>query len=639
MDKKLKLSILINIILVIGFMVGVVAILVNSQPQLLVGPNIVINGNTTEKNEVEKNVVNENVIIIPDIEDDLPNIKIENYDYDVIVFGAEPEGITAAISSARNGLKVLLVEKRDGPGGLMTYGMLNTIDMNWNKNGELLSKGIFEEFYAKVEGKNSFDVKKAKKAFEELIEAEENITTMYEIKEVKVKSAGNEIKYVRIDGKDYTAKRYIDCTQDVDIAVLAGAAYTNGWEDMNEKNRSMSATLVIQMDGVDWATIQKVLIEDDDSTTGCTDDSAWGFTNITKKYVPKQPHMRLKGLNIGKQDDGSVLINSLQILNANMLDEEAKEKAYEKCTEEARYVAEFITKNVPGFEKAKLVGVAPELYVRQTRHILGEYVLTVEDMLVSTQFNDSIGVASYPIDVQTTSIYDWGYIIGSPDEYGIPLRTIIPKGYQNLLVIGRSGSYTSIAAGSARVIPTGMTLAQSAGIVTALSIEKGLNYQEIMVDYNVIQDLKLRMKLQKMYLGGEAKPVVNFKDRYYDYIIEMCEKGILSLGYQNHFDANEIVSEKDFIVLVKTYLKRSFLPDELWNTDHINLLDASDGGITPNRAKEIMYDITSYNLTDEVKKEKIESFLNITIGSGTGELSTARIYEILIEFKNYLVKL
>ena len=120
---------------------------------------------------------------------------------------------------------------------------------------------------------------------------------------------------------------------------------------------------------------------------------------------------------------------------------------------------------------------------------------------------------------------------------------------------------------------------------------------------------------------------------------EMCEKGILSLGYDNKFDSERIMYENEFIVLVKTYLKRSFIRDELWNTDHINLLDIPQGrAITPSRVKEIIYDITTYKLKDEDKKYDIENFLNIVVPESSEELTTARVYEILIGFKDYLVR-
>ncbi len=569
--------------------------------------------------------------------EEFDDMEIED-EYDVIVFGAEPEGIAGAVSAARNGLSVLLVEKRDGPGGLMTYGLLNTIDMNRNKNGELLSKGIFEEFYDKIDRKDSFDVEKAKKAFEELIDAEDNITTMYGVKDLTVGVAETEIKYAIIDNEKYVAKAYIDCTQDADITVMAGGKYTIGWEDVNEKNRSMSATLVIKMDNVDWKKMQETIKRENRPNTGYTDDSIWGFGNITQTYVPKQAHMRLKALNIGRQDDGSVLINSLQILNANVLDEDSKKIAYEKCVKEATYVADFLIKNVPGFENAELSAVAPELYVRETRHIVGEYRLTVKDELESNVFSNAIAMASYPIDVQTMSIYDWGYVIGSPDQYYIPFGVIIPQGFTNLLTVGRSGSYTSIAAGSARVIPTGMTLAESAGAACAIAIERNVDFQKILSSYSLTRDLIDRIKIQGVYIDTESKPVVDTDGQYYKFIIEMCEKGILSLGYDNTFDPDEKMSEKDFIILVKTYLKRSFLREDLWNTDHINLLDASDGNVTANRMKEIMYDITAYNLKDEEKKKEMEDFLNILIPSGNEQLNLVRIYEILMAYKDYLVR-
>ncbi|MBQ9267086.1 MAG: FAD-dependent oxidoreductase [Clostridia bacterium] len=639
---KKTTAIILILCVIIAALTGMLIYEVNKQNwDIVIQPPVVDDSNNGHKEEENKNtqIEPDNAIIQERVEEkpEYDDLEVEA-EYDVIVFGAEPEGVVGAVSSARNGLKTLLVEKRDGPGGLMTYGLLNTIDMNRDKNGTLLSQGIFEEFYEKIGNRDSFDVETAKKAFEELLEAEENITTMYNVKEMSVGASDTQVNYVLIDGKKYVAKAYMDCTQDADITVMAGGKYTVGWEDVNEKNRAMSATLVIKMEGVDWEEIRSTIIKENRLNTGCTNDSAWGFTHITQTYVPKQAHMRLKGLNIGRQDDGSVLINSLQILNANMLDESAKQAAYDKCVVEADYVAEFLIKNVPGFENAKLAAVAPELYVRETRHIVGEYRLTVKDELESTMFSNAIAMASYPIDLQTTSIYDWGYVIGSPDEYYIPFGVIVPQGFTNLLTIGRSGSYTSIAAGSARVIPTGMTLAESAGAACAISIERKANFQEILSNYSLTNDMLARMKAMGVYIDTESKPVVDTRGQYYKFIIEMCEKGILSLGYYNTFDPNETMSEKDFIVFVKTYLKRSFLREDLWSTDHINLLDASDKGITPNRMKEIIYDITTYNLKDEAKKKGMEDFLNILIPSSNEELNLVRIYEILMAYKDYLVR-
>ncbi|MBQ9280073.1 MAG: FAD-dependent oxidoreductase [Clostridia bacterium] len=586
----------------------------------------------------------------PSIEDTNPEVivkeEVENNEtedllpvegeYDVIVFGAEPEGIAASISAARNNLKVLLLEKRDGPGGMMTYAMLNTIDMNTDANGELLSKGIFEEFFKNIGENVSFDVEEVKEVFDDMLSKEKNIEVKYNVKEYSIGSNGTSIEYVIVDGKKYVANSYIDCTQDADITVMAGGEYVIGWEDVNEKNRTMSATLVIHMDNVDWNEACEAIRKENKANTGYTADSIWAFGDRTSKYVPRQTNIRLKALNIGKQKDGSVLINSLQIINADMLDADAKNSAYEKCKKEANYLSDFIIKNIPGFENAQLVGVAPELYVRETRHIVGENRLTVKDILESTYYTNSIGMASYPIDVQTTSIYDYGYIIGNPKQYYLRMGTIIPKGFTNLLTVGRSSSYTSIAAGSARVIPTGMTLGESAGIMAAVAKEEDIDFQQMLADYKMVRNVQHRMSMQKMYLVKDSQPVVDVNGRYYSYIIEMCEKGILSLGYQNTFNPEETMSEREFIIFLQTYLKRSFLSEEYWNVTHINLLDASEKPITPNRAKEIMADIVTYNVKDNKIKENLENYINIVMPIGDEELTLVRIYEISTLIKDYI---
>ncbi len=606
-----------------------------TKPEQNQDDNISVKKEETEKQptkiDEESAIVKEEVVIIP--ENDSMPIKEK---YDLIVFGAEPEGIAGAISGARSGLKVLLVERRDGPGGLMTYGMLNTIDMNLNDAGELLNKGIFEEFYKKL-GRTSFDVVEAKQIFQDMLDSEENITQMYEVSNIEIGANETEVTYAIIDGEKYVATNYMDCTQDADISVAAGVEYTIGWEDINEKNKSMSATLVIKMDNVDWDKMCKYIDDKNIPGTGHTDHGVWAFGDITQKYVPRQTHMRLKALNIGKQNDGSVLINSLQIIGINTLDEDEKAAAYEKCVAEADYLADFLVENIPGFENAKLGGVADELYVRETRHIIGEYKLTVKDILESTYSPSVIAMASYPIDIQTTSIYDWGYVIAAPDQYYLPLGVIIPKGYTNLLTVGRSSSYTSIAAGSARVIPTGMSLAEGGALACVMSSSRGLNMQEILSSPEQCSDLQQKIKVNGGHLDTVSKPIVK-KSVYYKYILEMCEKGILSLGYNNEFNPNEIVSETDFIIMTKTYLKRSFIREELWNTDHINLLDVPEKAITPNRVKEIVYDITTYNIKDKEKRREIEHFLNDIVPTSTQELSLTRVYEILVEFKDFLIE-
>src|SRR5690625_15479 len=88
--------------------------------------------------------------------------------YDVIVIGGDPEGVSAAVSAARNGADVLLVEKREELGGLFTYGMLNFLDIPQGGDGESVSKGIYEEWHTMVGGHSTFGIQEAKDAFKRL---------------------------------------------------------------------------------------------------------------------------------------------------------------------------------------------------------------------------------------------------------------------------------------------------------------------------------------------------------------------------------------------------------------------------------------------------------------------------------------
>ncbi len=579
-------------------------------------------------------------------------VKIDS-EYDLIVFGADPEGIATAVRGARSGLKTLLVEKKDGPGGLFTYGMLNTIDVNTGVNGEFLNGGIFTEIYNKL-GSNSFDIAQMKDVLNELLDKEKNnLTTLYNVKNISVfvdqpesreldddvEIIGNKkIKYVKIDNKNISALAYIDCTPDADIAVSAGAEYTIGWEDMNEKGRSMSATLVFKMDNVDWDKMCEFVKQRGLSNEGYSNTGIWAFGDITKEYVPTEPHMRLKALNIGKQKDGSILINSLQVLNVDTLDEKQKQTAYNKCTKEAENVANYLISKIPGLENAKFAGVADELYVRETRHIVGEEKLTVQDILESKRTSRDVAMASYPIDVQTTSIYDFGYIIANPKQYYISFGCTVPKGFGNLLVCSKCSSYSSIAAGSARVVPTGMSLGEAGALATAMCKQRSIDFQEILNNISYSTDLQDMVRVSGGILYKKSLPTIEKNEKNYSMIIEMCEKGILSLGYENKFDQERIMSENEFVTLVKTYLKRSFIRNELWNTDHINMLDVTSNPVTPNRVKEIIYDITTYNVKDDKTKDKIENFLNIVVPQSKEELTNSRVYEILIGFKDFLVR-
>src|SRR5574344_810797 len=104
--------------------------------------------------------------------------------------------------------------------------------------------------------------------------------------------------------------------------------------------------------------------------------------------------MRLRGPNMGLQEDGTILINALQIFDVDGLDEESKALALKQGTEEAQNIVEYLSVKLKSFKNAYLDGVADELYIRETRHIEGEYVLKATDILGNVNFTDKIALAS-----------------------------------------------------------------------------------------------------------------------------------------------------------------------------------------------------------------------------------------------------
>ena len=162
--------------------------------------------------------------------------------------------------------------------------------------------------------------------------------------------------------------------------------------------------------------------------------------------------------------------------------------------------------NFVGFEKAQFVSTAEQLYVRETRHIQGEYRLTITDVLENRDQWDKIGYGSYPVDVQPTSPSNSGNVIGKPAIYAIPFRCLVPLEVENLLVVGRSASYDSLPHGSARVLPVGMVTGEAAGVACVYSINENLSFREMTASLTAIKWVQEKLVAQGAYLEDYIPP-------------------------------------------------------------------------------------------------------------------------------------
>ena len=476
-----------------------------------------------------------------------PNGTIEaGVDYDVIVVGGDPEGVCAAVSSARSGLKTLLIEDDHALGGLMTLGQLNFIDICEDRQGNILTQGLFMEFYNAVGG-TAFDVETAKQFFYDWVVNEEHATLKLNTAFVEPVMDGDSIVGVVVnengEEKTYTASRIIDATVDADVAAAAGAPYTVAGEDYGEKDRQMGVTLVFELSGVNWDAVTDYLENDDNTGTGATNKAAWGYSREGYGYEPKDPMMRLRGFNVARQDNGNVLINALIIFGVDPLSEESKANGIARAQKELEYIVPYVRENFIGFENAELAGTAEQLYVRESRHIIGEYQLTIDDVLENRDQWDKIAIVAYPADIQPAAGQTYGVVVGSPDRYAIPFRSIVPLDVENMLVIGRSASYTSLAAGSARVIPVGMAEGEAAGVASAYSLNHDMSFRDMTKNEKAIADVQKTLKQQGAYLD-DFEVHETFMDHWaYPGVKVLRSLGIVSGGYGNDYGLDQELSK------------------------------------------------------------------------------------------------
>jgi hypothetical protein len=434
--------------------------------------------------------------------------------YDVIVAGTDPEGVTAAVSAARNGLKVLLIDGHEILGGVTTLGWLNSLDLNYSPKQQLLTgkhtflnKGLFRKWYDQLEG-TSFDVNTAANTLNQMVTDEKNIDVLLKVQKMEPIVEGQRVAGLRIAKKDGTVqairtKALIDATPDGNIAALAGVPYTYGSEDINDPNSLMAVTLVFKLSGVTqdvWQSFAK------HKHTQIDKMSAWGFHEASK-YVSSNPkRVKLRGLNIGRQNDQTILINAMHIYDVNPLNPKSVHEGLDIGRKEAPRIVDYLRKTFKEFKDLQFAGTAPELYVRESRHIIGEYRLKITDLMDNRDHWDAIAYGSYEVDIQSTSPKDRGSILMKPKQYGIPFRCLVPLTIDGLLVVGRSASFDSLPHGSARVIPIGMATGEAAGAAAKLAITKGITFRELSHSKADIAELRNLLSQQGVDLKMNVFP-------------------------------------------------------------------------------------------------------------------------------------
>lgn len=498
--------------------------------------------------------------------------------FDVVVIGSEPEGIMAAVAAAEMGATTLLITEDKRLGGLFVLGEMNSLDLKTDPFS--FQQGLFLRWWRMVGQGHSFDVMRAENAFASLLR-DAGVSVQLAAAAIEPLLEGNVVTGFYLQegssSRSIRAKQIIDATAEMDFATKAGAAYSFGFSAIGF-NARMADTLVFNIEGVNWRELSQGIRARGKDYASVDEHVAWGhFGGYPAAYQPVHEGLRLRGLNLGRQDDGSLLVNALLIYGVNPFDDASLAEAKQKASDEAPRIIDYLKQELPGFQEARFGGVAEKLYIRETRHLEGVCKLSVDDVLNNKVTPLDVVAGGYPLDVQTLTPYDNGYVYGKADIYGAQLCVNVAKGLDNLWVVGKAASYDPIAASSARVVPFGMALAEAVGVASALSAKRSISSQAFIAETQNILDVRAMLTIRGAYLPPvQARfPVGPFSDPYYDAYRLMLSRGLAVGGYNNDPELGKAMPAISYVYLLSNVSQRFLNKPDLGKTIVASYPDAS----------------------------------------------------------------
>jgi hypothetical protein len=426
---------------------------------------------------------------------------------DLVVVGGGPAGIAAAVAGARNGLSVALLERYAYLGGLASGGMVLVLDDMCN-GPEVTVRGLCTELIDRMtrmdlcvtppeedwiadEGKfrqwarwgvynfhshekpqpicyaSAFDPDGFKRASNDMIaEAGVNLRLHSWFSRAIVEDGA--IKGVVCESKSgrqaVLGKVVIDATGDLDVAASAGAAFSQG---------SFIVTTVFRLGGVDTVEAERFEYEEPETFAALDREAKKIMGGSWERWWLKTP---LPGI---------VWCNCPHMAGFDGLSVEDLTRADFKGRERIANLVAFVREKMPGFANAFVVDVAPQIGVRTSRLLEGQYVLTKEDVASRRHFADSVARGR---------------------DYYYPYRTLLPKEVSQLLVAGRHYSSTAAAQKISREIPPCMAMGEATGVAAALALESGVT-----VDRVDVAELQRRLRAQGADPGDQPAPNASFQ--------------------------------------------------------------------------------------------------------------------------------
>lgn len=409
-------------------------------------------------------------------------------DYDVVVVGGGPAGLAASVSASKHGKKVLLVERYGFLGGMGTAGgVTNFAGLYGRKSGEIvqLVHGVVDDLLARLDllgglndpqdGMNgcirvrSYDVSAYKCAADQWLLAA-GVKILFHAYAVNVIMNLQQITAIVLETKSgrcaVRAKHFIDCSGDADVAKFAGVPYELG----DGYGSGLFPSLMFRVGGVDPDSAMQAI-------------GPFHAINEWIERVKKEQPGRYKFAREGailrpQKDPREWRVNVTQISNLHGMAMDATDASQLSAgeLEGRRQIAdffEFLKNEIPGFENARIVDIAPQVGIRESRRINGHYKLSGQDILESVVFEDSIGLNTWPMEVHTNGRIEWNFPYNLERGVGrtyndLPWRMLVPLKADNLLVAGRCASMTHEGQSAARVSGACFVMGQAAGTAAAL---------------------------------------------------------------------------------------------------------------------------------------------------------------------------
>lgn len=421
---------------------------------------------------------------------------------DVLVCGAGTAGVCAAVAAARQGARVLLVERHSCFGGMATVGSVTIWHSLYSMDRQTqVIAGLVQEGVQRLErrgavrngradgrGHYEFDAEQLKLVFDEMVR-EAGVTPLLHTWVADVVREDDRVAAVLVENKSgrgaIRAGMVIDATGDGDVAARAGVPFEKG----DARGLMQPPSLCFRVGGVDTTTAQR---------EGFATGAVARALNRPMDYNGQEyPNFLWKTLSLNRPDE--YMMAGVRVTEVDAADAWSLTRAEMDARRQMEWVLRRLKEDVPGFGNAHLVAMAGQIGVRETRRVLGEHLLQEEELLEGVRFPDAIAQGTYPVDIHhptrrgilfkhldgrwreiqedgSTREGFWtpeGAPRGTPC-YQVPFRCLVPRQIDNLLVAGRCLSTTHEAHGATRVMVNCMQFGQAAGTAAVLCLDAGI---------------------------------------------------------------------------------------------------------------------------------------------------------------------